>query len=50
MVSGYAEKVICVNTPIFPSIKEYCDEMDKIYRLKKAVEYNDDGSATLTWI
>ena len=23
MVSGYAEKVICVNTPIFPFIKEY---------------------------
>jgi len=45
-----AKKVISGYTPIFSSIKEYCDEMDKIYRLKKAVEYNDDGSATLTWI
>lgn len=45
-----ARKAIAEYTPRYSSIEEYCEEMDKICRIKKAVEYNDDGSANLKWI
>lgn len=44
-----SRRVISEYTPMFSSMKEYFDEMDRIYRIKNAVTYNADGSAILTW-
>lgn len=44
-----AKKVIAEYTPLFPSMDDYFREMDEIYSVKKAVEYHQDGTATLTW-
>lgn len=43
-----AKQVISEYKPIFSSIVEYCEEMDKIYGVKKAVEYKEDGSVIIT--
>ena len=45
-----AKKVIAEYTPIFSSVKEYCEEMDKLYKVKKAIEYREDNSALLQWV
>ena len=45
-----SQKVISEYTPIFSSIREYCEEIDKICRTKKSVEYSEQGSAKLQWI
>lgn len=44
-----AQKVISEYKPIFSSIKEYCEEMDKVLKTKKSVKYNEEG-ANLQWI
>lgn len=45
-----AKKVIAEYKPMFSSIAEYCEEMDKIYSDKKGVVYDEEGgSAAVSW-
>lgn len=44
-----AKQVIAEYTPIFSSVKEYCEDMDKLCATKQAVAYDRDGGATLQW-
>ena len=39
-----AKKIIADYRPLYPSIKAYFEDIDKMYLSRDAVEYREDGS------
>lgn len=44
-----AKEVISEYKPIFSSMREYFEEMDKFYSVKDSIDYTKDGGAILNW-
>ena len=44
-----AKKVVASYQPVFQSREDYCKAMDAMIRDGDAIEYNEDGTATVRW-
>ena len=44
-----AVEIIKEYKPLFPSIHQYLEEMDEIYRIKGVIDYHEENSAFLSW-